>query len=247
MKLKAGRHRYELALPEGRMRDRIEAKRRPYELTQLRAVAAVAPPSPTIIDVGANIGNHTAWWALVCGATVHAYEPNPEALVWLELNTAELPTVTVHPIALGEQATVGAIRAGRELGHATVAIGQGEIPVERIDDRHESADVIKVDVEGADLAVLRGAERLLRESRPIITVEAWSRTERTYIDEFLDTMGYLRHPLPVSGAPTWLYVPDRRLWWRAVTSPTVASSAARVIGGRVHGRLRRLRRRLMRP
>jgi FkbM family methyltransferase len=154
----------------------------PHTLSEL------AQPGMTAVDVGASIGYTTLKLARAVGmeGQVYAFEPSARAFASLTRNLALNGCSWVHAerVACGE-------RAGEvELHVANVSTeysslrpsslrGQSEsVPAIRLDDRIFSADLLKIDTEGAEWQVLQGAESLLR-SRPIIVVETLARnTER---------------------------------------------------------------------
>jgi hypothetical protein len=62
-------------------------------------------------------------------------------------------------------------------------------------------NVMKIDVEGAELLVLRGAKRILRESRPKLFIEAHSRVLASEVLNLLHEQGYLVRTLETGSAP----------------------------------------------
>lgn len=137
----------------------------------------------TAFDVGANIGNHTVLFAGLFG-TVHAFEPSPRIFSFLRINTSNLPNVVLHNLALGSQrGTMTLSGSLTNLGESTLVprsggVDQGgyeeEVKVERLDDvigAGERVMFMKIDVEGFEPEVLRGASRLLAEHAPIIAFE----------------------------------------------------------------------------
>jgi FkbM family methyltransferase len=142
-------------------------------------------PGATVIDVGANIGYNTVHAAHLAGATgrVVAVEPAPDNLEVLRHNlaAAQLANVIVAPVAAGRAAGIrelfvrGSISAVNsffpESCYAQVTQVL-RVPVVRLDDLVDgAADVVKIDVEGAELDVLEGMPRLLGSSRPALIVE----------------------------------------------------------------------------
>src|SRR3712207_5087405 len=84
--------------------DGIDDMTRNGEQRVARAVLGQAGPSPTVLDVGANVGLWTQWvTGEVPGATVHAFEPDPRAHAELERATAGLANVHRHRLALGAE------------------------------------------------------------------------------------------------------------------------------------------------
>jgi hypothetical protein len=79
--------------------------------------------------------------------------------------------------------------------------------------------MVKIDVEGAELAVLRGASRLLTECRPVLLCEIFDENRRE-VDQLLLAQGYRffdadrprdeQHPLTASVANTLAYPPDEQ-------------------------------------
>src|SRR6185295_11356708 len=78
-----------------------------------------------------------------------------------------------HPVAVGEAA--GNVRLDPGLNGVVTEHGALEVPVRRLDDLDElldpPVDLLKIDVEGYEGPVLRGAEKLLARARPALFVE----------------------------------------------------------------------------
>lgn len=130
-----------------------------------------------VLDIGANIGVLTRLFAARAGH-VHAFEPAPRALALLRANTAGLDNVTIHAMAIGDQ--VGTVRfAEREaLDMSSIDENGGiEVAVTTIDALDLSPDFIKIDVEGFEESVLRGAKKTLSNG-PIVMFEALSASAR---------------------------------------------------------------------
>jgi FkbM family methyltransferase len=144
-----------------------------------------------VVDVGGNHGLYTYHLSRLVGPSgrVHTFEPMPPNLYILRhtIHAHGLNNVTVHPKACGEKLErakfyVPMDHGIPELGGARQG-NQGlafECEIVRLDDVIDGGvSFLKVDVEGAELFVLRGAERILRESRPVILFEAGDHT-RSY-------------------------------------------------------------------
>lgn len=149
---------------------------------QLWRQLLAATPNAIVADVGANIGCHTvALASIVPQGRVVAFEP----LRWLyqlALTNATLNAcrnVDVVHAAVGAergQITVPAIDYTHDGNYGGVPLKQFStgypVPLVRLDDVLPVVHFIKADVEGMESEVLKGAERLIRECRPILYVEA---------------------------------------------------------------------------
>ena len=95
------------------------------------------------------------------------------------------------------------------------ANGNGSGPiveVERLDDVWEGAgrpavSVVKIDVEGFELEVLEGSQALLRDSQPVVLVEAAETQREQAVTEWLIRRGYRR--MSADGFQSWnlLFIP----------------------------------------
>ena len=178
--------------------------------------SALVRPGMIVLDIGANIGVHTLHLAKLVGETgqVLAFEPNPVACEELQRNIAlnQLKNVTVLQVALwerdgeelfrfpedGMEAMGGLINTARfkEDYKAKVETARLDTLLARLD--AQKVDFIKIDVEGAELPVLKGAGALLDvDRRPIILCESASVNSISYsytpddLSQFLSSKGYV--------------------------------------------------------
>jgi FkbM family methyltransferase len=131
------------------------------------------------LDVGANRGVYTYRLAQLCHRVI-AFEPQPDCIE--VISAWSPPHVEVQQVALSDRNGVLPFYVPIEHGRlvttrASVNRPEGlyreiEVPIRRLDD-YGFADVrfIKIDVEGHELAVLRGAERTLTTCLPNLLVE----------------------------------------------------------------------------
>jgi FkbM family methyltransferase len=144
-------------------------------------------PGDILLDVGANIGYHTLRGAIAVRpwGRVVAVEPEADNLRILRENVAtnQLNNVTVLPIAAGSSPGVfglytSASNRGDHRLYALEGRPRQEVPVERLDDALAELgfepDVIKIDVQGWELEVVRGLERTVERDRCVLVTELWS-------------------------------------------------------------------------
>jgi FkbM family methyltransferase len=170
-----------------------------YEIDLLEHMLDHVKPGELVLDVGANIGNHTLFFANVCKAQVVALEPNAEAYAILERNVALNglgDRVTLKQVAAGRAASTGKLivdPTGANLGQARVdAAEPGDAIIQRLDDLELPTKVraIKIDVEGMELDVLLGAEELLKRDRPLVYVECATQKSLALVVEYLTSLGF---------------------------------------------------------
>lgn len=152
------------------------------------AVCQRLDPNAVVLDVGANVGAWTVPFArrLGSGGHVFAFEPVPANRERLEraVSQNELANVTILPFALGDadatvdmwlrssvtgaaSGTAALVPAGA--GHVTTTMRPMDAWVEQAALDH--LDFVKLDVEGAELMVLAGAEQTVARFRPLILAE----------------------------------------------------------------------------
>ena len=167
---------------------------------ELQLLPVLVGARATALDIGANVGLYT--YALARWFTrVEAFEPLPESAAVIEAYGA--PNVRVHRVALSARRGTGVLHVPLEGGRtnsqrASFASGvEGkavEVPLETVDHfEFENVSFMKIDVEGHELEVLKGAVQTLAAHRPVLLVEI----ERRHLDfpmenvfAFLDGIGY---------------------------------------------------------
>lgn len=148
------------------------------EIEIARHLRRFAQPGVRAFDVGSNNG----WYAMVLhrltGAPTAAFDFDPDCLARIRRNLARNP----------EGAGVTVVDA---YVTATVDPAQGADTLDRI--AHEDLwipGLLKIDVEGAELSVLHGAQDILRERRPHLVIETHGRDVERGCAEFLRAHGY---------------------------------------------------------
>jgi FkbM family methyltransferase len=144
----------------------------PYVLKHIR-------PGDTVVDVGAFIGDHTVAYADAVGkeGEVYAYEPNPTAFKCLVHNTEGMSNVFGFCHALGstnglEQMDFSIPNAASNyINHEGKGASIQVRPLDVDAALFHRLDLIKIDVEGYELNVLQGAEKVIEKFHPIMVVE----------------------------------------------------------------------------
>lgn len=158
-----------------------------YEVGALRLLRALLPPSPRIVDIGANFGNHSVYFARIGDAAwLLPIEPNPEVIPELRKNlaangcSADLSylgvAVGARPgrlhLCLDPADAVIHNRGGTRLVDSHEQATGPTVPVIPLDDLVSGdIDLVKIDVEGMAVAVLEGASALIERCAPLILVE----------------------------------------------------------------------------
>lgn len=184
----------------------------PYELVLLEDMKNRLSDQSVVLDVGANIGNHTFYLANVVGCTVIAFEANTELVEAMTATATEFVKegkVQVHNFALGAQEGVASFKEilPNNLGAQSLQLGIGTIPVRRLDSLTEisKVDAIKIDVEGMELAVLEGGRKLIETNKPILYVECMSLDRFREVSNFLAELGYV-YLETFNATPTHLFL-----------------------------------------
>jgi FkbM family methyltransferase len=145
-------------------------------------------PGDVFVDVGAHVGYFTLLASRRVGPTgaVLSIEPNPFALKQLAQNVerSQLQNVLVEHTACGETRNVVQLYLHTESNSSKASLYPGdvtgdvavEVPCTTLDHLCQERSLqrvklVKIDVEGAELFVLRGMKRIMREMRPVIVLE----------------------------------------------------------------------------
>ncbi len=158
---------------------------REFEPRVERTINDLLEPGDTAVDIGANVGYMTLVMARRVGerGRVTAFEPAPDNLALLERNMALNDygdRAQVIGAAVGDQAgTLDLSFDPRLPGNAsfhyaeTNAARTVEVPVVTLDETlpGQAPRLIKIDVQGHEMAVFRGAENTIRSARPALIFE----------------------------------------------------------------------------
>jgi FkbM family methyltransferase len=145
-------------------------------------------------DVGANYGFYTALaQELVTNGEIHAFEPNPSVFASLAQVRSSNGNTFLNEVALsdapgeiaffdcsgadtsGKSTTMAEVAAKHRWRYRTVTVPA--VTLDEYSQTHRPPTVMKIDVEGAESAVLEGGRQTLASAAPIIALELWSGPE----------------------------------------------------------------------
>jgi FkbM family methyltransferase len=203
----------------------IAVRRRDFELGEAAFVSRYLRPRMVVLDVGAHGGFYTLLARRLVGAdgSVIAFEPSRRERRRLHVNLwlNRFANVTVVPTAIGEEQGEAEFYivhgyetgfSGRKRPNVAGRIEMLTVPLSTLDASRRDlgirdVDLIKIDVEGGELAVLRGASRLLSTPpRPVVVCEIsderakpWGHTGRAVYD-YLTERGFDWFTADLAGA-----------------------------------------------
>jgi FkbM family methyltransferase len=182
-----------------------------YDLSVSEVLARLVQPDQTVIDVGANVGYMTLLAALVAGAggRVLSFEPHPELFAILTKNILtvqerfQMARTELHNSAVGDSS--GSAELWVPQNFAVNNDGTSQI-VEHVDGKtptisvnmetldtclgNDSAAVAKIDVEGFELQVLRGAVRSFESRRIRHIIFEDHAVEKSKVVRMLKDLGF---------------------------------------------------------
>jgi FkbM family methyltransferase len=161
------------------------AKFREWRNYELEAIGPYVQPGSVVVDVGANMGFITLILAELAGKSghVHAFEPSWKTFGKLSrvASRNHITNVTLHNYGLGATAEERPLAIFPSSGHASLSLaastngGKEMVKIERLDDKLgpqlSRLDFIKIDTEGFESEVLKGADATITRFRPVVLIE----------------------------------------------------------------------------
>lgn len=184
--------------------------------TEMYVLRKILSPNDVVVDVGAHLG----WYALNSaqvigkGGIVYAFEPNPSVAAWFSENCKlnGLTNVRLEKIALADKNgttdfyvggadSLGSLKLDNAKRSNLEPVHRIKVPVRTLDTYLKEAEIktlklMKVDAEGFDLEVLKGAEKILKKFHPYLIVEVFGLTWNTDVSrdkkilDYLEKLGY---------------------------------------------------------
>lgn len=155
----------------------------------------------TFVDIGANNGYYTVLAAQIVGkkGTIYSFEPNIEAFERLTRNIKlnNLVNVKYYNTALSnfdgnaklyldqstEDGSASLFSNQETYGKSTVMVKKFD-EVFKVENEYSDIDMIKMDVEGSEINILRGMENYLNKHKKVKIIAEWNATYRT-IEDFV--------------------------------------------------------------
>jgi FkbM family methyltransferase len=187
----------------------------PDEMVLLRNLVAALRPDPVVLDIGANIGVDTLVMAYECemkNGTVYAFEPQRQVFQMLCGNVALNSLDNVHCLNQAVGSEPGKIPVPRLDYNSNASFGSLELGQPQKEDigqdpdvsdsavemvevctidgmKFDRIDLIKLDVEGMEIAALQGAKKSLARFKPLLHIE-WIKSDKHLLVNFLEDLGY---------------------------------------------------------
>ncbi len=199
----------------------IRTSRTFYEIELLeRMYSELSGAKGIVLDVGANIGNHSVFFGAIAGLDTVAIEPAPKALEYLrkniEANHLERK-VTIAPFGISDVEAFGTITelkpnniGSGAVTHADSPDCPGAVPllplyqVWRDHAGERPVSCIKVDVEGMEFKALSAGLRILTTFRPLVALEVTPEHRHGPAVHLLKGLGYRKIGV-YCATPVWLF------------------------------------------
>ncbi len=189
-----------------------------YEPEKSGAIRAHVKPGDVVFDIGAHVGYFTVLMSERAGpgGRIFAFEPRPlnQRFLARHLRVNGCTNVEVFPTSVGDRE--GPARLDTSTGTGTGRISPtGQVPVQMltIDGLVESGrlpppDFVKIDVEGGEMDVLRGARETLERYRPLMVLATHGDEIDAECHAFLEELDYSLEDLgQVKGDVEYLVTP----------------------------------------
>lgn len=176
-----------------------------WERTMVKKMRSIVKPNDTVIDCGANIGLHSFELSKLVGegGDVYAFEAIPPIFDCLNrtVDEKELLNITTNNYGLYSEDGMDLIfksdLSGRSGMYRKGKVFEHTFTVKSITldtyfkDYHRPIKFIKIDVEGAEFEVLKGATDLINKHKPSIIVEVWKSPKKIEeLHKWLTQMNY---------------------------------------------------------
>lgn len=182
-----------------------------YEYWKTLLIMDLIKPGMTIIDVGVNKGYYSLLFAKLMNdkGIVLSFEPVEENCYWIKksININKYKCIKLYQYALSNKEEEVTFYLGKKSGHGSIFLSQSNVDSEKapitiktrkLDDvlkenNIDKIDFIKIDVEGAELMVLQGAENALKKSenlKLVVDLDRISKEDKKQLIDMLISFGF---------------------------------------------------------
>ena len=183
-----------------------------FEYWKIPLFKKLIKPNMTVIDVGVNKGYYTLFFAKLINdkGKVLSFEPVPNNCHWVKesIKANKYTSIKLFQLALSDSEGAKTFFIGKKSGWGSLihqskraALDKEPIVVKTkklddvlADEGIDDIDVIKIDVEGGDLLVLKGAENLFRKSKKVkllMDVDVQSESDKRQLFNLLSSWGFV--------------------------------------------------------
>lgn len=157
-----------------------------YEPDKTQTICSQLKPGQIFIDVGCNKGDFSLLAAKIIGKTgsVLAFEPEPDNCQWIEksIKLNNYGNIKLFPLALGDKNEDAQLYLGEKSGWHSLVSNPGNAQKSTIEVKKRTldsildevgntcVDMIKIDVEGAEMEVLKGASEMFKNNPDLIVL-----------------------------------------------------------------------------
>ena len=167
------------------------------------------------VDIGANIGNHSIFFSCFCGSTVvYSFEIDETIFALLKKNMEKNCLQHIYHLSdIGVLDKKGFVDIS-ETNH----LNAGMTKIVNVEGTHKKVNkldnllqnienivLIKIDVEGFELEIINGAQKILESQSPVIFAELATETEFKLVKNELSKYGYTTDNVNYAGTPTYLF------------------------------------------
>lgn len=183
-----------------------------YEIKLLEYIKSLKIKG-TYVDVGANIGNHSIYFSSECKADlVISIEISDIIFKILEGNVKEnnLDNIKIFNVGAGSKESLVTLSDlnTKNIGMTKIIDDNGDVKILPLDillTDIENIGLIKIDVEGYELEVIKGSLNIINKFSPIIVAEMIDENVFKEFNEYMISLGYFTDKISYSATPTYIW------------------------------------------